>query len=150
MGNLSVKYGAIKIPQEPHIEKREMPDGSFQAYVYDKAKTESAIKFSEDKFYDYSTNAYKVSYRATPEIKERKILLSVSVVRTSIHSFKVIVLTPTKTIFESVRNSFIEISRSVSLDEMLSIRTFRVSVQTVLPLHVRRRIRLVSPCLEGR
>lgn len=104
MGTLErVKYGSIKIPQEPHIEKREMADGSFQAYVYDRARTEVTVKFTEEKFYDYSSGCYRLSYRAVPNVIERKIVYVISVVRKSVHNFKVNIQSKEGTLIESAK-----------------------------------------------
>lgn len=99
MGSVErVKYGNIKIPQEPHIVKYEMPDGSFQAYVYDRPRTEVDVKFTEENYYN------RLSYRAVPNVVERKLLCTISVIRKSVHNFKVVILTPTSSRLESAKN----------------------------------------------
>ena len=94
-----IRLGNIKIPQEPHIFKSELEDGSFRALVYDKATTTATVKFSEDKFYDYSACSYRSSYRAMPEIQERKLLLTIIIFKKSAHTFIVILSTAKKTAY---------------------------------------------------
>ncbi len=92
-----VKYGNIKIPQEPHIEKQELADGSFRALIYDKSRSEVSVKFSEEKFYDYSSGCYRMAYKALPILTERKLILTVLIIRKSAHNFKIVISTAEKT-----------------------------------------------------
>lgn len=100
---VKVSYGKIKIPQEPNIQKIQLEDGSFKALIYDKAKTDVTVKFSEDRFYDYSSGCYRTSYRAVPSVEERKLQYVVIIIKKSEHCFKIIVASDKKTIYESAK-----------------------------------------------
>ena len=105
MGSVAgVKYGNIKIPQEPHIQKQKLDDGSFRALIYDKPRTEVSVKFSEEKFYDYSSGCYRLAYKALPVIDEKRLILTVLIIRNSAHNFKVIISTAEKTEIKSAKD----------------------------------------------
>ena len=107
MGNIKtdnkVAYGKIKIPQEPHIFKSELNDGSFRALIYDKHKTDVNVRFSEEKFYDHGAGCYRLSYRCVPNVIERKLLYTILIIRKSAHVFVVIISSDKSTEYQTVK-----------------------------------------------
>ena len=107
MGNIKtdnkVAYGKIKIPQEPHIFKSELSDGSFRALVYNKAETEVDVRFSQEKFYDHGVGCYRLSYRAVPNVYDRKLLYTILIIRKSARVFKVIISSDKSTVYQTVK-----------------------------------------------
>ena len=88
---------------EPHIFKSELADGSFRALIYDKPKTDVNVRFSEEKFYDHGVGAYRLSYRAVPNVIERKLLYTILIIRKSAHVFKVIISSDKSTEYQTVK-----------------------------------------------
>ena len=83
--NYAVKFGEIKIPQRPNVEKFT-PNGTFVCRVYDRHKTD--IKVRHDGFQNVL------------DVKEKKLLYNVTITRTAQHSFYVVISSQYETVFK--------------------------------------------------
>lgn len=91
----AVKFGEIKLPQRANVEKYAPADGSFVARIYDRFKTD--IKVRHD------------GYQNVLDVKEKKLLYNVTITRTALHSFYVVISDRFETVFKRC-NDYAEIN----------------------------------------
>ena len=86
--NTKIFAGKINVPTMQNVEKRELSDGSFQIIVYDKAFAEHSLVMQHKTTWDTQPHG---SFTLTPSIKEKKVLLTINLKRTSAHCFYLVV-----------------------------------------------------------
>lgn len=82
----AVKFGEIKIPQRPNVEKFSPKDGSFVCRVYDKVK--ASVKVRHD------------GYQNVLDINDKRLLYNVTITRTAQHSYYVVISSRFETVFK--------------------------------------------------
>lgn len=91
----AVKFGEIKIPQRPNVEKFSTIDGSFVARIYDRLKIDIKVRHN--------------GYQNVLDVKEKELLYNVTITRTAVHSFYVVISSKKETVFKRC-NDYAEIN----------------------------------------